>query len=463
MRRHDLSVPAQHLVNMELLGPAESYLDYGCGRGDDVEELRRRGFVARGWDPVHFPKTRKSRASIVGCHYVINVIDRPGERVEVVESAWRLTKRMLLVSARLVHEQDEAHVVPKGDGWLTPRGTFQKFYTHEELGELLASVTRITADPVAPGLYAVFRDESLRQEWKAKRMRRPSSPRLKTISSRKLEAHREALEPMMRFVLRRGRLPQGDELAEFAPAIEVFGSARQAFQVVVQATDREAWKRSAIERAVDLLGYLALAQFDEVDRMGKLTPALQRDVRAHFGSFKAAHDKASKLLFSSGRPEAVNFACRASRVGKLTPTALYVHESALGQVPALLRVVFGCAQRLVGDIPEANVIKFFRSAPMISFLEYPEFGPNPHPWLQRAWHLDLQSQRLQTLSFGGRSNRPILHRLHEFVGSAHPQFEEWRQLTEREVAAGYFADPSSIGTEAGWMASMARAGGSQSG
>ena len=207
---------------------------------------------------------------------------------------------------------------------------------------------------------------------------------------------------------------------------------------------------------MDLLAYLALAQFDDIDRMGKLPPVLQRDVRAHFGSFKKAHLNASRLLYSSGNPTSVDLACRASGVGKLTPTGLYVHRSAVGELPALLRVVLGCSQQIVGSIPEANVIKIFRSESSVSYLEYPAFEENPHPWLNRAWHLDLRAQSMRTISFGQRTNRPILHRLHEFVSATHPQWQSWRDTTAKEVELGLYDQPSLIGTEEGWNVLLAK-------
>ena len=456
MRRVDLSVPAQHLLNMGIFKPTWTYFDYGCGRGDDIAALKGQGIKARGWDPVHSAKTRKLHSDIVGCHYVINVIDRPEERRDVIQAAWDLSTRVLLVSARLEYEQDESHSVPRGDGWITSKGTFQKFYSHEELGDFLASTLGTPFDAVAPGIYASFRDGSLRQEWKARRLRTPSSPRLSGKSMKQLQENRDVLEPMIQFVLDRGRLPQGEELEDFEPVVRVFGTPKMAFQVVARATDRAAWQASAVSRSIELLAFLALAQFDQVDRMNKLSPTLQRDVRAHYGSFKSAHSKATTLLFASGNPQAVDLACRASRVGKLTPTALYLHRSAINELPALLRVVLGCAQRLVGEIPEANVIKIFRSEPKISFLEYPEFDSNPHPWLNRSWHLDIQQQRLHTVTFGYRANRPILHRLHEFVPDTHPQFPAWKDLTLHEEAAGFFDNTSIIGTEEGWALVQSR-------
>lgn len=286
----------------------------------------------------------------------------------------------------------------------------------------------------------------------------PSSSDLSSKSSQVLEHQREVLAPLMDFVLQRGRLPQAEELADFFDIIERFGSVRQAFQVVVRATDREAWKASAAERSIDVLAFLAMAQFDGVDRMGLLPNSIQRDVRAHFGSFKSAHQKALKLLYASGDPTSVDLACRASRVGKLTPTALYIHKAAVPEIPALLRVVLGCGQRLVGEIPEANVIKIFRSQPKVSYLQYPEFDVDPHPWLDRAWLLDLHEQSLKTTSYGTRANRPILHRIHEFLPASDPRRDEIVALTKREELAGLYKEPSRIGTEEGWREVLVQSG-----
>jgi DNA phosphorothioation-associated putative methyltransferase len=389
----------------------------------------------------------------------LNVIDDPDERREVIASAWKLSKRMLLISARLEHEQDDAHVVPRGDGWITSSGTFQKFFAHSELGDLIGSVTGTEIDAVGPGIFAIFRTVADRQAWMARRMRSPVSPRLAPKSSVLLTSQKKILEPLIDFVLERGRLPQGDELDAFLPAVEQFGSVKAAFQVVIRATDREEWKHAAMVRSIDVLAFLALAQFDGVDRMGLLTSELQRDVRAHFGSFKAAHEKAIRLLYSSGDARSVDLACRASGIGKLTPTALYLHSSGISELPALLRVVLGCGQRLVGEIPEANVLKIFRTQPKISYLQYPTFDEDPHPWLDRGWVLDLHEQSFKTSSFGHRENRPILHRIHEFLPATDPRHEEIRSLTESEERAGLYAQPSTIGTEAGWSAALAHADG----
>lgn len=54
----------------------------------------------------------------------------------------------------------------------------------------------------------------------------------------------------------------------------------------------------------------------------RCTPALQVDVKVHFGSYKRASEEADRLLKSLGNPLLLDAACRDSGVGKLTGSAL---------------------------------------------------------------------------------------------------------------------------------------------
>ena len=56
---------------------------------------------------------------------------------------------------------------------------------------------------------------------------------------------------------------------------------------------------------------------------------LQRDLKAFFGGYKKACELSDKLLFSAGDADAVDEACRKTKVGKILPDAIYVHISAL--------------------------------------------------------------------------------------------------------------------------------------
>lgn len=458
MRREALSRPVRLALTHELLTAERSFFDYGCGRGDDVRHLTEAGFTAGGWDPAHRPDAPRTPADVVNLGYVVNVIEDGFERARTLEAAWSLARHVLVVAARLHDERDEAHVAPIRDGWVTRRGTFQKFYDHEELGAWIRST--IGAEPVAagPGTYYIFRHPHERETYLASRFRRPITIPTTRTSSTKYQAHKDLLEPLIEFVGRRGRLPDPSELANPEAITEVFGSVRQAFRVVLWVTDGEAWDRIRQERTVDLLVHFALANFHGRPRFSDLPDELQRDVRAFFSSYKVACAKADRLLFATGSRPAIDLVARVTGVGKVTPSAIYVHVSALHELPALLRVYEGCARALVGTVEGANVIKLSRDEPQVSYLEYPRFDDDPHPVLARSVVCDLRSLTVKSRDFTDRTNPPILHRKELFVSKEHPRRAMFERLTRAEERHGLFDEPAQIGTKQGWEAACAAAG-----
>lgn len=449
MRRGSLSRPVRLALQHELLTPLRSFFDYGCGRGDDLRVLAKQGFAVDGWDPFHRPDTRRQRADVVNLGYVVNVIEDPIERAATLSNAWQLAKEVLIVSARLEDERDEAHVAAVRDGWVTRRGTFQKFFSHEELGAWLEGVLEIRPVAAGLGVYYVFRDTKMRDDYLATRFRRPMALPRQRESDKSFAQHKHVLEPLIAFVGQRGRLPHADEI-DCPPIVEAFGSLRMAQRVVQLVTDPDAWNQIRLERSVDLLVHLALDRFYGRPPFSQLALDRQRDVRAFFSNYKAACEKADRLLFATSNADAVLFACRASSVGKVTPNALYVHVSALHDLPALLRVYEGCARVLVGTVEGATIIKLFRESPGVSYLAYPDFETDPHPALERSVHCDLFEQRVGLENFSRRANPPVLHRKELFLASAHPLRSKFERLTVAEERAGLLTDPATIGTRAGW-------------
>ena len=101
--RNSLSAPMAALNAAGLLEDAVSVLDYGSGRGDDVRALRAAGIDAVGWDP-HFAPDRSllSPRQIVNLGFVLNVVEDPSERREVLRQAFALAERCLAVAVMLV-------------------------------------------------------------------------------------------------------------------------------------------------------------------------------------------------------------------------------------------------------------------------------------------------------------------------------------------------------------------------
>ena len=204
--------------------------------------------------------------------------------------------------------------------------------------------------------------------------------------------------------------------------------------------------------------YLALAQFDERVRFGRLPRSLRRDVRAHFGAYKRACAAADELLYSLGTPGVVDSACEQSEVGKLTPSALYVHESALFTLSPILRLYEGCASGMTGRVEGATIIKLHRGEPKVSYLGYPEFDTVAHPALAWAMTVHLQTFRMKVRDYSSRRNRPILHRKELFVSPDYPAFRKFARLTRIEESKGLFGEGWRIGYEDGWNETLALKG-----
>ena len=457
--RPDLSRPFKCAMGDGLIEPGARILDYGCGRGDDLRRLSALGYDTSGWDPVHRADGVRDRSPVVNLGYVVNVIEDAGERREALLQAWALTDRVLLVSARLsLDGRGLQNCRQYRDGCVTSRGTFQKFFEQQELRNWIDSILGVRSVAAAPGVFYVFRDEQKRAEFASSRYRRRMrAPRLGRLAEL-FEAHRELLDPLVQFVGERGRIPHEDEVDGAGRIIEVFGSLARAFRVVVTATDKEDWEEVKRERRQDLMVYLALAQFDERARFGRLPESLQRDVRAFFGTYKRACAAADELLFSLGNPGVVDAACKGSRVGKHTPTALYVHESAVSELSPVLRLYEGCASGMMGRVEGANVIKLHRSEAKVSYLAYPEFETRAHPALAWSMIVHLQTFRVKVRDYSLRRNRPILHRKELFVSPKHPAFRKFARLTRIEEGKGLFGESTKIGHEDGWNEILAGKG-----
>lgn len=449
--RAELSRPIKRALDDGILNPDMSVFDYGCGLGDDLRLLAKRGIMGAGWDPVHRPDQECHRAPVVNLGYVVNVIEDPAERREALRSAWDLTENVLIVSGRLsMDARASCESEDYADGIVTSRGTFQKFFHQRELRNWIDQNLKAQSVPAAPGVFYVFRHEHDRTQFVASRFRRRLAvPRLNR-STKLFNEHKDLLQPLMTFYRERGRLPVEEELSNSHELIDTFGSIRRAFRVVLTVTSSAEWDPIRQERGEDLLTYLALAQFDRRPTFGRLPLALQRDVKAFFSNYKKACASADDILFSLGQPGVVASACQQATVGKLTPTALYVHESALNSLSTVLRLYEGCAQGYLGRVDGANMIKLYRDEPKISYLSYPDFEQEPHPALAFSITVHLQTFRVRNRDYSKARNRPILHRKELFVAPDHPQYRKWTRLTRTEEEKGLLDDTKRIGFQHGW-------------
>lgn len=458
--RNALSRPlAQALADGVFLLDQHAVFDYGCGRGDDLRHLAAMGVRASGWDPMHRPDSARLPADVVNLGYVVNVIEDRAERADALRGAWQLTTKVLVVSGRLIWDAKDLVGRPLADGILTRSGTFQKFYEHTELAAWIEQTLGQPTLAGAPGIFYVFRKPADAQEFLARRVA-TYRPRITIDPAALVEAHRDTLGPLIDFAFAHGRPPRdGEMLAPDAGVIaERIGSVTRAFNLVRRAAGEECWRDVTERRRRELLVYIALSRFGRRPRFGELPDMVAADVKALFGNYQQACARADELLFATGRSEVIQLVARSAAVGKRTPSALYVHRSALGTLPAALRVYEGCAQVLAGTVDAANVVKLSLGEPQVSYLAYPGFEKDAHPTLATAVVVNLRQLTVSFRDYTRSANPPLLHRKEEFVASDHPRHAVYARLTRAEERAGLYEHPEEIGTRHGWAAVLANRG-----
>ena len=270
--RTSLSRPIQLALASGLIHQDVTLLDYGCGRGDDVQTLAGLGYDGVGWDPGHRPDGHLRPSEVVNLGYVVNVIEDPRERVETLRAAWKLAGRVLIVAARVDLQAQRERPEELADGVITERGTFQKFYTQSELRGWIDHSLDILSVAAGPGIFFVFRSEEDRQRFSSTLFRRQMSAPIGRVSDKLFDANRDLLAPLIDFFEARGRVPNPEELPSAPQLIEVFGSISRAFQVVRNATGQHLWNEIRDQRRADLLVYLAMQRFRKRPRFSEVPP-----------------------------------------------------------------------------------------------------------------------------------------------------------------------------------------------
>jgi DNA phosphorothioation-associated putative methyltransferase len=458
LHRRDHSLPVKCAMRDGLIAPELSVFDYGCGHGRDVDLLATKGITAQGWDPAFFPDNPRHAADVVNIGYVINVIEDPDERAATLRKAWELCRSILIVSAQVLVPGRGQAQVEFGDGILTGRGTFQKFFGQVELKSYIEAELEAEAFSAEIGVFYVFKDETAGQQYLASRYRRRVAAPKKRITEVRFEENRELLEPFMSMIATLGRLPEADEFRHATEIEARFGSLNRAFSLVKRVTGAAEWEAITRRCSEDLLVYLALGRFRRRPPISVLPLGLQRDIRAFFGSYANACRLADELLFKAGDAEAVDEACKRSPVGKLLPNALYIHRDALESLDPLLRVYEGCARTYLGEIEGANLIKLHRESGKVSYLVYPEFESDPHPALRRSVKLSLRTRGIECYNYSTSTNPPVLHRKETVLLADHPLYGRFARLSEQEDKYGLLNETATIGTRDGWNARLREAG-----
>ncbi len=454
--RREISKPVKTLLELGQLRRGESFFDYGCGHGGDVIAIEKLGHPSNGWDPVHAPDKPKQAADVVNLGFVLNVIEDPAERVEALLDAWQHTRRALLVSTLIAGQEAYDDVLTFGDGVITRRDTFQKYFEPAEIQALLEDTLHTEAVPVGLGIYLVFRDTAELHDFLASRARRfidwESLSRrlgiLKALRAKRdpYDTHRELLDDFWESVLVLGRIPRDEEFDRLTDVRQACGSLPRALQLFIDRFGEPTFTAARQRRKEDLLVFIAAAQLRRKIPFNQLSLRLQRDLRAFFGSYANAEEKARELMFAAGDSDELEIAAAQLDFGFLDPKEGHftVHRSLLDELPVILRVYVECAARLYGDPREADLIKIHLHSRKLTFHYYRDFDTTPLPELLTRIKIDLRRLFVTVIDHTNGREHQLLFFKERFLPKDHPDRSKMdrfsaklRKLGLREETIGY--------------------------
>ncbi|MBE9397771.1 DNA phosphorothioation-associated putative methyltransferase [Pontibacterium sp. N1Y112] len=435
--RYELSSPFKCLAKHGYLNGNHSVFDYGCGKGDDLRELEAHGLNVGGWDPNFRPDTEQLESDIVNLGFVINVIENIDERIEAIQRAFALSKRLLVISAMIAGEATISKFAPYKDGILTSRNTFQRYYSQSELQDFIERTLEDDAIAVAPGIFYVFKDKLQEQEFLSNRHKRRQlwkqltgdSDRKNVSAEMLFVTHKSLLDKFWMKCLELGRLPANDEFVCSSELREALGSHQKAFRILGQCVDTSDFARAQQMRKEDLLVYFALALFGKRKTYSDMPEAMKRDIRVFFDKYKSVIDEAKKLLFSLGDVSLINGLCNKAHeelpASHLNPGhSLIVHEKFVGLLPSALRIYVGCAAQLFGDLEDIDLVKIHITSGKVSFMNYEGFDSSPLPLLKERIKVKLRQQDVDFFEYTGCFTSPSLYWKSIYIDPSFPDYKK---------------------------------------
>jgi DNA phosphorothioation-associated putative methyltransferase len=423
--RTRLSTPVQALWRGGFLDGGLTFFDYGCGRGDDMAALNERGLEVGGWDPHFRPQGEKLAADVVNLGFVINVIEDIAERRQALLGAWTYTRKVLAVAALIGGRTAYERFRLFRDGVLTSLGTFQKYYSHDELGEYISSVVGREPVSVEPGCYFVFRSDADEQDFLVRRqsmkirlsfgvtkttrapranLPKSSTRRMGRPTKNRWEIHAGLVELFWNRCLELGRIPSDSELPELGRVRNCLGNPKRALEYLLSIRGEASLDQARAERRNDLLVFLALNLFERRRSFGALSERLQLDIKEHLGSYGAGVEAAKGLLFSISDVAQIGAACEEAHsrgFGFLEPgEALFIDARFINNLPPILRVYIGCAGKLYGEARAADVVKIHIRSGKVTFLLHDDYLGLDEPLLIERVKVDLRKRLVHYFQYG---------------------------------------------------------------
>lgn len=417
IKRKSLSSCMGALLDTSLISLDTEIFDFGCGRGDDIAILAHNKFKnVSGWDPHYAPDNPIPQCSdYVTLSFVLNVIEDPQERHEVLKKAYSIAAKALVFSVMLEHQADLKLSKPMNDGFVSSKNTFQKYYDHDDVVALVSEQLDESAIKLAPGVYIVFKDKGLEQEYLFKRQLGLLVDTPSQAGNDKVETYVASLVDKMRDqIMSFGRMPKPSELPE------KFASQLSKASVSYTRLSRLALSQVSIVElqkvgevfASEILIFLAINKFEGRVKYRSLPEKLQNDVKVHFGSLKDAKEAAEKLLFSLSDTSAlVSSAVYAEKdsLGRLVGDKFRFHARSLSKLPVNLRLFAKIGERLHRSVNDTDIIQLHLETKKMSYLTVIDFDASPLPRIASREIVKFSNQQVSKFSHQEKDEVRILY------------------------------------------------------
>ncbi len=474
MARRALSTPMQALWRHGYLTAPHSVLDYGCGRGDDLAALRAIGLDASGWDPHFAPDGVRAESDVVNLGFVLNVIEDQRERADALRGAYGYARKVLSVSALIGGRTAFERYRLFRDGVLTSRGTFQKYFTHAELGGYITEVLGREPVSVGPGLYFVFRSDADEQDFLERRQRSvsvtPPSPPTRdpatverattkpekrptaTTERRPKPARAPAVdelttapyEALWSACISLGRMPREADFDGAAEVLSAVGSPTRALKKLLARHGEAALDTARTRRKGDLLVFFALNLFERRRSSEAMSERVRADVREFWSTLPRAQEEARAMLFSLRETSLIAADCAkaaAEGVGYLIAgDSLQLDARLVNALSPALRTFLGCAGKLLGEAQDADMVKIHIGSGKATLLRYDDYEGAAIPLLIERVKVDLRRQQVDVFQYGDEFPPQPLYLKSRYMHPSLEGYEEQRVFDEAVRALPAWSD-----------------------
>lgn len=440
LKRKKLSSCMGALVDSSLVTNNSEIFDYGCGRGDDVSILAQNNFEkVSGWDP-YFAKDNAipKKSEFVSLSFVLNVIEDADERHSVLKKAFKIASKALVFSVMLEHQNTLQFAYPFNDGYLTSINTFQKYYSAPEIEAVVKEQLNETPIKLGPGIYIVFKDKSLEQEYLFKRQLGLLVETKTAVKDDAGDRFAEALvSKMVKTILSFGRVPKLTELkAKFQGEIsKARVSYNRLSRLALSQISISDLKHVREAFSAEILIFLAINRFDGRVKYGDLPEKFQIDVKVHFGSLKSANEEAERLLFSlSDTNGLISAALDAERAGYgyLIGTKFRCHSEQRDRLPTNLRLFYKIGERLHRSLTETDIIQLHLETKKMAFLIVNDFKKTALPRIHSREIINFATQDIVVVPHQEKEQVRILFRKSALMHSEDEYFDK-QKVFDMEV------------------------------